>query len=354
MVIGVEYEKNLPHLHKHLFIKFSRDFDNVSRDAGRFQIVVPVCYFADFHGKTGTGILITQCIPYGENGVSHQFEKALDYNIPDALSHYRTMIRTLARLAASSKHGAMQNRVDQLFPFEPNKLDVSTPKNEGVEQLRRKIDGCTQFINNYPQLFPENLIQHHFLVRFRTQATLFQAQQCKVNAILKSNSGMIALCHWNAHIDNAWFWRSEDGELECGLLDWGNVGQMNLAMSIWGCLSAAELDLWDHDLDDLITEFTREYHDVCGKHLDQELLRKHLVIYMASMGLNWLLDGPPRTLRKIEDLETIESRFDQRIESNETARAQLQIMIVFLNLWEKSDMESIIEDMEQFQMQQSN
>ena len=72
------------------------------------------------------------------------------------------------------------------------------------------------------------------------------------------------------------------------------------------------------------------------------------------MGLNWLLDGPPRTLRKIEGLETIESRFDQRIESNETARAQLQIMIVFLNLWEKSDMESIIEDMEQFQMQQSN
>ena len=30
---------------------------------------------------------------------------------------------------------------------------------------------------------------------------------------------MIALCHWNANIDNAWFWREPDGALRCGLID---------------------------------------------------------------------------------------------------------------------------------------
>jgi len=32
----------------------------------------------------------------------------------------------------------------------------------------------------------------------------------------QSDPKLIALCHWNANIDNAWFWRDEASVLRCG------------------------------------------------------------------------------------------------------------------------------------------
>ena len=51
-------------------------------------------------------------------------------------------------------------------------------------------------------------------------------------ALRDSARELVAFCHWNANIDNAWFWRDEDGHLACGLMDWGNVGQMNMVTAI--------------------------------------------------------------------------------------------------------------------------
>ena len=64
----------------------------------------------------------------------------------------------------------------------------------------------------------------------------------------------VALCHWNANIDNAWFWR-DTGGLHCGLMDWGCVSQMNLGMAIWGAMSGAETALWDEHFDELLDVF---------------------------------------------------------------------------------------------------
>ena len=68
----------------------------------------------------------------------------------------------------------------------------------------------------------------------------------------------VALCHWNANVDNAWFWRDADNVLNCGLMDWGCVSQMNVGMAIWGAMSGAETDLWNHHLDDLLHVFVAE------------------------------------------------------------------------------------------------
>jgi hypothetical protein len=65
-LLSVEYATAAPHLPQDLFVKFSRDFDDPGRDAGRFQmdfevclallsravdfpIAVPTCLFADYH-----------------------------------------------------------------------------------------------------------------------------------------------------------------------------------------------------------------------------------------------------------------------------------------------------------------
>ena len=95
LLLGVQYERPGPNLHSELFVKFSRDFSDSRRDAARFQmerearfallsrepefpIAVPACYFSDFHHASGTGILITQRVPFGSDGVEPLYPKCLD------------------------------------------------------------------------------------------------------------------------------------------------------------------------------------------------------------------------------------------------------------------------------------
>ena len=83
----------------------------------------------------------------------------------------------------------------------------------------------------------------------------------------------VALCHWNANVDNAWFWRDTDDVLHCGLMDWGCVSQMNVGMAIWGAMSGAETELWNNHLDDLLQLFVDEVHSYGGPKLDTDELR---------------------------------------------------------------------------------
>lgn len=81
---------------------------------------------------------------------------------------------------------------------------------------------------------------------------------------LAADPNHIALCHWNANVDNAWFWRDADDVLQCGLMDWGCVSQMNVAMALWGAMSAAEITLWNEHFDALVTLFVTELAAVGG------------------------------------------------------------------------------------------
>lgn len=364
-ILTVEYERKTHQLHNKLFVKFSRDFDDPYRDASReqmklevqfallsrdpsFPINVPVCYFADYHHDSGTGILITQRIPFGVGNVEKLYPKALDYKMPDQLEHYKALITSLAKLAGTHKSKRLPAAVEKHFPFDPNQLDVSVRKADTPESIRKKVLKFTQFIRSFPQLFPENLGTKDFLIRLEVEAPKFISLQDTINPMLLSKPDMVALCHWNAHVDNAWFWKGSNGKIECGLMDWGNVSQMNVSMAIWGCLSAAESPIWNDHLLELLELFASEYNKHGGALLSVQELRLHLNIYVAKMGLAWMLDMPVTTLSNIPDLSTVKNRFDSRIENNEQARAQLVIMIAFLNLWEISDMKEVNQSLEQF------
>jgi hypothetical protein len=92
VVLSVEYDKPQPGLHTDLFVKFSRDLDNPTRDRGKtqmepevrfaslsqapgFPITVPGVLFGDYHRPTGTGILITERIRFGNNGIEPHYHK---------------------------------------------------------------------------------------------------------------------------------------------------------------------------------------------------------------------------------------------------------------------------------------
>ena len=349
-LLSVDYDgADLP---TDLFVKFSRDFDDAGRDRGRtqmefevrfallsrtpgFPIAVPNCLFADYHGPSETGLLITDRIPYGDNGIEAHYDKCTDYAMPDPVGHYKALLGALGRLAGTHKAGRLPAELVVHFPVDMERLSVGervAPYT--ADQLQRRVDRLAEFAIAQPGLLPANLRSADFITRLRQEVARFPDHENAIWRWLAEDSEYVALCHWNANVDNAWFWRS-DGRLQCGLMDWGCVGQMNVAMAIWGAMCSAETEMWDKHLDTLLDVFLTEFASAGGPALETAAVKRHLMLYVAIMGLAWLLDVPSYLLKLLP--ERVADRFDPRIADDEQARSRLLMMTNFLNLWETND-----------------
>lgn len=354
LFLSVEYERPEPQLHTDLFVKFSRDFADPIRDRGRFElqaevrfasisrlpdfpISVPVAYFADYHGESGTGILITQRIAFGANGIEPHRQKCLDHEqLTEPLAYYRAIITNLARLAAAHKSGGLSADIDARFPFDPDAAAAADAIPYNERQLRERVARYADFAANNPQLLPSTL-SPEFFTRLDQEVGRFLEHEAAIKRFLHTDPAFIALCHWNAHIDNAWFWRDESRALRCGLMDWGRVRQMNVAYALWGCLSGAGLEIWDDHLDELLALFACELQERGGPRLEVAELKLHLDLYVATMGLAWLLDAPARILFRLPEAATASGPRDPVFRKNESARNQLHISSAFLHLWRTHD-----------------
>ncbi len=359
LLLAVAYERPQPGLHEALFAKFSRDFEDPVRDQGRtqmelevrfallarqpgFPVATAACHFADYHEPSGTGLLITQRIAFGRDGIERHYDKCLDEDLPEPLAHYQALLRTLARLAGTHRAGRLPVGVSEQFPFDPSKLTVGQRAPYSAEQLQRRAIQVAGFAAAYPGLLPENIRSVEFLARLEREVGALAAAGEAIRAELRQREDYIALCHWNANVDNAWFWRGDSGGLECGLLDWGCVSQMNVAMAIWGAMSAAQHELWDRHGDELLALFVAEYRAAGGPQIDVVRLKRQVLLYAALMGGAWLLDAPRYLQVLVPELEQVRERSDPRLRGNEMARSQLQMLINFLNLWQTQDVGGLL------------
>ena len=165
-----------------------------------------------------------------------------------------------------------------------------------------------------------------------------------IRAWLFGRPNSLVFAHWNANVDNAWFWRDGDGDGDtggqrrCGFIDWGRVGIMSAAQALWGTLSGAELEIWDHHLDELLAIYAGNFAGLPPEQrLDRGQLRLEMDMLVALLGTCWLLDAVPLILREVPDLADVQSREDPRIRDNERARTQLHLLTVFMNLLQTHD-----------------
>ncbi len=358
-LLSVTYAQPGEGLHEDLFVKFSRNFDDPTMDRAKFHmepeirfaalsrmpgfpVAVPECLYADFDPANGTGALITQRIAFGQGGIEPQYEKCMDHAMPEALEHYRALIGTLARLAGSHKGGHLPDTIAAEFPFDRDAALASDRLPYTPQQIANRVARYAAFAAEFPQLLPEAIRSDAFIARFGQGAALFQAHEDAIKQALLGDPGFVALCHWNANSDNGWYWRDEAGALHCGLLDWGSVGQMHVATSLWGCLSSAESWLWRDHLDELLALFVAGYAAHGGPALDPAELKAQLLLTTATMGLCWLMDAPPRIRREVAELADCTGPLDPRILASETARVQLQMMTNFLALWQAEDLTGLL------------
>lgn len=354
LLLTVEYAQADPDLQRELFVKFSRDLDDPIRDRGRsqmapevrfallsrqkeFPIRVPACAFADYHADSGTGVLITERIAYGQGAIEAQYDKCRDDVLPEPLEHYRTLLAALARLAAADRTGRLPPDLAERFPFDLDSMTVGRRAPYTAQQLLNRVARYAGFCDRHPELLPAAIRAPAFIERLHDDVLRLSDSADAIRAELQSDSAHIALCHWNANIDNAWFWRDRDGRLQCGLMDWGCVGRMNLAMALWGVLSAASTELLDAHLDTLIAHFIEVYATAGAPPLDCERLKRQMLLYAALMGVTWLLDAPAYIEAQRPQLTATSRPEDAAIRDNDIVRVQRQMLSNMLSLWARHD-----------------
>ncbi|MDG2003735.1 MAG: hypothetical protein P8J20_10425 [Novosphingobium sp.] len=359
LFLTVEYAQPDPALHTELFVKFSRDFADERRDLqGRFEmrsevpfawmarnadfpIAVPRPLFADYREECGSGLIVTERIAYGEGRIEPHRRKCLDREtLDDPLSTYRAVVTTLAKLCAAHKAGRLSSDVDARFPFDPAS-GTADPIRYDDEALQAELDTCFAFARSNPRLLPDELRSDEFLRRMQRDSFLIKANEPALQRFLKGNPDMIALCHWNAHIDNCFFWSPENsgeaGERQCGFIDWGRVGQLTFGSVLWGGLSAAHHTIWEDHLDELLALFVSVYAEHGGPVITAEALEQHLMVHMATMGVARVLAFPEVITFRCPDIEQATGVLDPRIQSIDPARNSLHIYTMYLKTWHARD-----------------
>lgn len=225
-MLSVDYDEPAPELPTELFVKFSRDFDDPVRDRGRtqmesevrfavlsraprFPIAVPRPQFADYHRRTGTGILITERIMFGANGVERQYHKCLDYEMPEPLEHYRALLVALARLAGTHRAGGLPAALTAHFPLDVRAATVGPRAAHPGAQLGRRVAELVEFIQTHPGLVPAGVRSPGFLARLTREAPRLAECESAVAGHLAADADYVALCHWNANVD--WDWGASRG-----------------------------------------------------------------------------------------------------------------------------------------------
>lgn len=350
-LLTLRYASAAPGLPTQLFVKYSRNFDNELWDRARhvmvseakfavlsrtpdFPVAVPTCLFADVEAASGTGLIITECIPYGRDGVEPLHPKCMDYEIAAPLEHYRAILRGLARLSGAHRSGRLPAAFEREFPYDGKRAAAAFAIPVPLDKLQQRAQRMFDFIARYPRLFPDNVCTAAFREQFMRDLPAVVAAEAKIRAILYGAPELIAFAHWNANIDNCWFWRDAAGELQCGFIDWANAGQLSVAQSISGAISGAEPQIWNDHLDELLVGFADEFAAQGGPRLSVDQLRLHVLLIVAVSGAAYGMGAPIALEREIDDLDALTGPHDERFRQHENARIQLHMMTKMLNVWE--------------------
>lgn len=348
-LLSVTYAHPDPDLPEELFVKYSRNFDDELQDRGRtmmvseatfavlsrtpdFPVPVPRCMFADVEAASATGLLITDRVPYGHEGVEPLHPKCMDHLLAEPVEHYEAILRGLARLSGTHRAGGLPDAFDERFPYDPaaaSLFGIHAP----LAKLEAWAERMFEFIARHPQLVPDHLREPELRRRFLADLPDVVAADGRIREVLGSWPESVAFSHWNANIDNCWFERDVDGELVCGFIDWANAGQIGAAQAITGAISGAEPHLWRDHLDHLLAVYDDEFAAQGAPRLDLDRLRLHVLLIAVVSGVGFSMGAPVALTREIGDLDAVEGPRDPVFTTHDNARVQLHMMTKLLENW---------------------
>ena len=197
------------------------------------------------------------------------------------------------------------------------------------------------FVNAAPCLFDESLREPAFLETFSKQLVEIAPYNAAIFVWQAADPKYVAFSHPNLQIDNGYFWRTPEGKMECGLLDWCGGTRLPFVASWMGSVSGMEPDvLLAHD-EGLMRCFADEYAKCGGPTLDaSDLLTRFRLAYLGLMLgiLGFVASGDvyKQGLSK-EDYATLSGRKDERLMGVWELRCNVTMIVKCLGYWAKRD-----------------
>lgn len=329
LFLTVEYAKPDPSLSSELLMKYTydpeREIAGVTQygaDDGHevevalrllhlFPFRAPQTYFADICRDNTVFVIIMEKIPYAKRGTESQCKpydvlpgcgKYQDFLLPRPEEFYCALFRSMGQLAAWDQLGRFDSFYGPLAKFTEEQY---LPTIQGRPPLpkatmvgnRQIIDGLiekgVEFFTKYAKNLTPAAVQEEKLVQ-KMKSELVEMSPWFNDMSVKyqnNSSDYISVTHVNLQADNAWFWRDEYGNLDCGVLDWGGAQRVPFCVRFLGCLSGADPDCMIAHEAKVLKSFVDEYARCGGPTLDLEevLMRYHLAyITFVYDSASWL------------------------------------------------------------------
>jgi len=393
-LFDVQYMWKADYLHTQLFAKIPFPFDGTTLtdrlsssvnkqpmdlyEINTYRVLesslpvkTPRFYFGDISNMTTNFILITERVPFAELGgrredlgpyeVEGPYEKCKDWMLrPPAKAYYLLTFQMQARIAGAHKSGWMGSqdflRTHGLQrewpdPENPGLWGVNPAGSTGVAagMARKKLEACLRFMSGPAKvIFPAYVAEETYQQKFVDTMLKYQAYLSEINYFKEHNPDYVALGHMNLNMDNAYFWRDESGNLDCGLLDWGGFSSNSIPHKLYWELNCAEFEDIAENLDEYINAFVEEYQRCGGPWLDHDTVRTGIVL-TSFQNLYFMVESVPNCLRQCPEKEwaTIQDRYDPRISANvggkSTLRTTLQAMLNGVRIIEELKGDEVLE-----------
>mmetsp|Transcript_75622 Transcript_75622/g.200613 ORF Transcript_75622/g.200613 Transcript_75622/m.200613 type:complete len:200 (+) Transcript_75622:1-600(+) len=144
------------------------------------------------------------------------------------------------------------------------------------------------------------------------------------------------LCHPNAQLDNAFYWKNAAGDIRCGLIDFGMTQYNSMTSCIGNGWMGAEYDMLDEHEEGLVKCFIDCYHTETGVRFDYDDFYMHvkltqaIVFYGCCVNVRWLY-----TLMKKDAWKDIKDRRDKRVDNAFLIRCYYVQLVLFLGMWRR-------------------
>eukprot|EP00930_Biecheleria_cincta_P070783 TRINITY_DN58392_c0_g1_i1.p1 TRINITY_DN58392_c0_g1~~TRINITY_DN58392_c0_g1_i1.p1 ORF type:complete len:633 (+),score=85.45 TRINITY_DN58392_c0_g1_i1:128-2026(+) len=350
----VMYKRPEPHLHTKLFAKYPFDMtdmkqrsDSVAQrvykqpqdftEVNFYRLMevnipfrTPKYYYGDISNESTNFILITEQVPFDDPGteeplapfqIEGPYDKAMDPMLRGpAFEYYYILVKKGAIMAALHKTGklAPQTLLDQ-FDNTSAKNKESFGMHSGITgdamfQAKLKL-AATFMFDVASKIFPPESQEPSFRDTWLNTMRLVNAYAAEHYFWRHgAHPDYVAFTHQNLNVDNAFFWRDEEGKLDAGIFDWGNQRAMSLGhMFYWWVYTAEWETLRDHT-HPLIDFFIDTFHKHGGPQLDKKTFFTMFIItaleHNASIvpAVSLIFKMCPK-----KQFETITSRKDDRI-----------------------------------------
>ena len=192
--------------------------------------------------------------------------------------YYMALCRCGARMAGLAHQGCFgdQEILGKYFenfgalPKEAYGMKVEC-SGQPPNQLKTKIDGALSFMADTGKiLFPSFCGTEAFQQKLRRTLMKLNAYMAEMNYWCHADKDYIVFTHNNLNVDNGYFWRNDEGQLELGVFDWASMGSKALGFKMWWWFYCSEFEDLTANMDSYLECCVSTLKEFGGPALDKE------------------------------------------------------------------------------------